>query len=126
LESAPLGEARTSHKKPQKNQPQFDARTECYRVLGVDLTALPGVETPTALVLLCELGLGFAENLPPPNISPVGWDPLQQNARREEPRGHGAAVGRAESMARPKLFWRLIPPLESAPGQPQSRDGHGA
>jgi transposase len=61
LESAPLGEARTSHKKPQKNQPAFDARTECYRVLGVDLTAVPGVETPTALVLLCELGPGFAE-----------------------------------------------------------------
>ncbi len=50
-----------AHKVPQKTQPQFDARTECYRVLGVDLTAVPGVETPTALVLLCELGPGFAE-----------------------------------------------------------------
>jgi transposase len=61
VENAPLSEARTSHKKPQKNQPQFDARTECYRVLGVDLTALPGIETPTALVLLCELGPDFAD-----------------------------------------------------------------
>lgn len=61
LENAPLGEAKSSHKKPQKNQPQFDARTECYRVLGVDLTALPGVDTPTALVLVCELGPAFAE-----------------------------------------------------------------
>jgi transposase len=59
--SAPLGEAKASHKKPQKNQVNFDARTECYRVLGVDLTALPGFDTPTALVLLCELGPGFAE-----------------------------------------------------------------
>jgi len=61
VENAPLGEARTSHKKPQKNQPAFDARTECYRVLGVDLTALPGADTPTALVLLGELGPQFAE-----------------------------------------------------------------
>jgi len=61
VESAPLGEAKTSHKKPQKNQPAFDARTECYRVLGVDLTVVPGIETPTALVFLCELGPGCAE-----------------------------------------------------------------
>jgi transposase len=37
LAAAPLGAAKTSHKKPQKNQPQFNAREECYRVLGVDL-----------------------------------------------------------------------------------------
>jgi transposase len=29
-------------------------------VLGVDLTVVPGIQTPTALVLLCELGPGFA------------------------------------------------------------------
>jgi len=28
LAGAPLGAAKTSHQKPQKNQPQFDARTE--------------------------------------------------------------------------------------------------
>jgi transposase len=61
LETAPLGAAKTSHKKPQKNQVAFDARTECYRVLGVDLSAAPGIDTSTALVLLCELGPGFAE-----------------------------------------------------------------
>lgn len=52
---------KTSHKKPQRNEPQFDARTECYRVLGVDLTGVPGFQTPTVLVLLCELGPEFAE-----------------------------------------------------------------
>jgi len=30
-------------------------------VLGVDLTAVPGFQTPTVLVLLCELGPEFAE-----------------------------------------------------------------
>jgi transposase len=58
---AVLAPARTTHKKAQKNEPQFLAREECFRVLGVDLTAVPGFGTPTVLVLLCELGPGFAE-----------------------------------------------------------------
>jgi len=59
--AGPLPPAKGSHKKPQKNEPQFAAREECYRVLGVDLTAVPGFATPTVLVLLCELGPEFAE-----------------------------------------------------------------
>jgi transposase len=62
--SAPLTPAKSSHKKAQRNEPQFDARTECYRVLGVDLTLVPGFQTPTVLVLLCELGPEFAEKFP--------------------------------------------------------------
>jgi transposase len=57
-------QTKTSHKKPQKNEPLFDARTECYRVLGVDLTAMPGFGAPTVLTLLCELGPAFAEQFP--------------------------------------------------------------
>jgi transposase len=56
-----LAPARSSHKKPQKNEPQFLAREECFRVLGVDLTEVPGFQTPTVLVLVCELGPTFAE-----------------------------------------------------------------
>lgn len=59
--AAPLPPAKTSHKKAQRNEPRFDARTQCYRVLGVDLTAVPGFQTPTVLVLLGELGPEFAE-----------------------------------------------------------------
>jgi transposase len=58
---AVLAPARTSHKKPQRNEPQFLAREECFRVLGVDLTAVPGFGPPTVLVLLGELGPEFAE-----------------------------------------------------------------
>lgn len=53
-------QTKTSHKKAQRNEPRFDAREECYRVLGVDLTAVPGFQAPTVLVLLCELGPEFA------------------------------------------------------------------
>ena len=62
--AAPLPPAKSSHKKAQRNEPQFDARTECYRVLGVDLTAVPGFASPTVLVLLCELGPEFAAKFP--------------------------------------------------------------
>ena len=56
--------AKPGHNKTQKNEPQFGVRQECYRVLGVDLTAVPGFQGPTALVLLGELGPGFVERFP--------------------------------------------------------------
>jgi transposase len=62
--TAPLPPAKSSHKKAQRNEPQFNAREECYRVLGVDLTAVPGFQTPTVLVLLGELGPEFADKFP--------------------------------------------------------------
>lgn len=61
VKTAPLPPAKSGHKKAQRNEPQFQAREESYRVLGVDLTAVPGFASPTVLVLLCELGPGFAE-----------------------------------------------------------------
>jgi transposase len=52
-----------SQKKP-KNHPQFAVREECHRVLGVDLTTVPGFQAPTVLTLFCELGPTFAEKFP--------------------------------------------------------------
>ena len=72
--AAPLPpQTKTSHKKPQKNEPRFDAQAECYRVLGVDLTAVPGFASPTVLVLLCELGRSLRKSLPRPNTLGAGW-----------------------------------------------------
>jgi transposase len=59
--SAPLPPPTTSHRQPQRNQPRFQAREECHRALGVDLTQIPGFQSPTALLVLGELGPGFAE-----------------------------------------------------------------
>lgn len=65
VHAAPLPpQTKTSHKKAQRNEPRFAAREECYRVLGVDLASVPGFQTPTVLVLLCELGPEFAEKFP--------------------------------------------------------------
>lgn len=36
--------------------PGFDLRTELYRILGTDLTRVPGLQTPSAFTLFAELG----------------------------------------------------------------------
>jgi len=64
LQTQPLSPPKTTHRTPQRNEPRFDARAECYRVLGVDLTAVPSFQTPTVLLLVAELGPGFAEKFP--------------------------------------------------------------
>jgi len=40
----------------QGNDPQFDLRSELYRIAGVDLTDIPGVSASTAQVILTEIG----------------------------------------------------------------------
>jgi transposase len=64
VQAQPLPAPRTTHRTAQRNEPQFDARTECYRVLGVDLTQVPAFQTPTVLLLLAELGPDFAGKFP--------------------------------------------------------------
>jgi hypothetical protein len=42
--------------KPRRNDLRFDLRTQLYRIFGVDLTAIPGINAMTAYVLLSEVG----------------------------------------------------------------------
>lgn len=60
----PLSATRLQHKKPQRNEPHFDARTELYRLCGVDLTQVPGLQVNTTLVLFTELGPDFVARFP--------------------------------------------------------------
>jgi len=57
----PILRATTSHRKPQGNAPRFDLRTELYRVLGLDLTQIPGLNTATVYTLFAELGPDLAK-----------------------------------------------------------------
>lgn len=50
----PLPPKARRHKKT--NEPRFDARTPLYRMAGVDLTTIEGIEENTALILLSESG----------------------------------------------------------------------
>jgi len=45
-------------RKPKKNQLNFDARTLLWQKTEIDLTAIPGIEASTALLIFAELG-GF-------------------------------------------------------------------
>jgi len=50
----PLPPKARRHKKT--NAPRFDARTPLYRMAGVDLTTIEGIEENTALIILSEIG----------------------------------------------------------------------
>jgi transposase len=52
----PLPKSKDRGHKPRRNEARFDLRTHLYRVLGVDLTAVPGISSITAQVLLTEVG----------------------------------------------------------------------
>jgi hypothetical protein len=43
-------------RKRRGNEPHFDARQRLYEMAGVDLTAIEGIEAPTALAVLSEVG----------------------------------------------------------------------
>jgi transposase len=61
-EAEPLG---TAKKKSQGNAPQFDLRSALYRMAGVDLTEVDGLDAYTALKVLSETG---ADMSPWPSI----------------------------------------------------------
>jgi hypothetical protein len=52
----PLPPTTTTHRKPQGNAPRFDLRAELYRILGLDLTQVPGLNASTVYALFAELG----------------------------------------------------------------------
>lgn len=54
--AAPLGDPQRTRPKRDKNEPRFDMRSHLYRIFGVDLTRIPGVNVRTASVLLTEVG----------------------------------------------------------------------
>jgi len=54
-EAFPLGKPKDLHK-PRRNEIRFDLRSELYRIFGVDLTQIPGVNALTAHTLLAEVG----------------------------------------------------------------------
>lgn len=52
----PLPPSSGSRRKARGTTPGFDLRTELYRILGTDLTAVPGLNTPSVFTLFSELG----------------------------------------------------------------------
>jgi transposase len=46
--------------KPNRTAPTFDVRTHLYRLTGVDLTRIDGIDAPTALKVVAETGLDMS------------------------------------------------------------------
>lgn len=49
-----------SHQKPRKNQAHFDLATSLYQLVGVDLTAIDGIDALTAQTVIAEIGLDMS------------------------------------------------------------------
>jgi transposase len=52
----PLPPSKRKQRKPRKNDPTFDLRTELYKMSGVDLTAIDGCNVTTIQSVLSEIG----------------------------------------------------------------------
>jgi transposase len=60
----PLPPAPASRKKPRGNALRFDARTELYRICGVDLTAVPGLDAQLVHMIVSEVGVELQPRFP--------------------------------------------------------------
>ena len=60
LERDPPPAPTRKRKKPRRHEPPFDLRTHLYRISGVDLTQIDGVNATTALKVIAEVGLDMA------------------------------------------------------------------
>ena len=52
----PMPKDRSGKTKPRRNEPQFNLREHLYRILGVDLTQVPGLQAMTIHTVLAEIG----------------------------------------------------------------------
>ncbi len=56
----PLPTPKRRPKKARRNEPHFDLHTQLYRISGVDLTRIDGIEVLTAQTLIAEIGLDMS------------------------------------------------------------------
>jgi len=48
--------SRKRKRKPQRNEPRYDCRREMYRLTGVDLTRIDGIDAAAAQIIISEIG----------------------------------------------------------------------
>jgi len=90
------------HRKP--NTLRFEAIEPVFRAMGVDLTAIEGIEAHTALVILGEIGVDVASS-PPRSILRVGWA-YAPTIKRATASGNRGGCGRGRTGWRSRCGWR--------------------
>ena len=123
-------------KRNQKNAPGFDVQSHLYRITGVDLTRIDGVDGFTALKVVSEVGtdmtrwpsakhfaswLGLSPNKPHHGRE---GDQLPDQGQRQ-PGGQGIAAGGQRAAPLRQRLGRLPAPEEGALGSAQGHHGHG-
>lgn len=112
----------SSHKKPQRNEPTYDARTYLHDILGVDVTQVPGVQASTVLTICSETGRDMTKwetdkhftswlgNAPNQKIS--GGQELARGTRKVQSRAarafRQAAMAAARSHSSIGAFYRRL------------------
>ena len=61
LDAHPFPPPTTAHRQPQRHAPAFDLRAHLYRITGVDLTQVPGLQALTIHTVLSEVGLDMSK-----------------------------------------------------------------
>jgi transposase len=56
----PEGSTPVSPEEPKGREPSFDLKSHLYRIFGVDLTKVPGINVLTSQILLAEIGPDFS------------------------------------------------------------------
>ncbi len=56
----PLGELPSKKKKKSKNSPDFDLRSQLYRIVGVDLTAIDGLNESSVQIIISHIGVDMS------------------------------------------------------------------
>ena len=124
-------------KRNQKNAPRFDVQGQLYRMTGVDLTRIDGVDGFTALKVVSEVGDGHDQMAqrqafrlmvgaePPQPYHRWPGDQLEDQGQRQPGRG-GAAAGCQCAAPLRQRPGRLPAPEEGPLGSAQGHHCHGA
>jgi transposase len=101
--------------KLQKNQPVFDLAGELQRTMGVDMTAIDGVDVMTTQVILSELGPDFSSSFPSedhfaswlelaPRREVSGGKVIRQQSRKSKNRVANALRMAAQALSRSNSY----------------------
>ncbi len=93
----PLPPSTTKHRKPQGNDPTYDARTYVYELYGVDLTQVPGFQAATVQTLLSEGGRDMTKWKTAKHVT--SWLGLSPNAKRSGGKDKSAQTRKVQSRA---------------------------